>query len=161
MLWAGLKGGVFSLAFVVVLVPWTVRNYRVFGLFQPLAPQHAEMPGEFVPHGYYKWLRTWVDDSRFTEPMLWNLDEKPIRIGKIPAKVFDSPEEKEQVAALLEQYNHPPGSEDQTSKADEDNSDDAESADDSSDEASDESDTGDEAGSDRREHRRRVRHARR
>jgi predicted acyltransferase len=106
----GWKGGIFSLAFLLVLTPWTVRNWRLFGVFQPLAPAHAEMPGEFVAFGYLRWVRTWVDDSRFTEPMLWNLDDNPIRMSSIPAKVFDTPAEKEQVAALLDAYNNPPGS---------------------------------------------------
>ncbi|HEY6046604.1 MAG TPA: hypothetical protein VIU65_08375, partial [Pyrinomonadaceae bacterium] len=55
-------GAVFSVAFALVLTPWTIRNWRVFHVFQPLAPAHAEMPGEFVPHGYLLWLRTWVDE---------------------------------------------------------------------------------------------------
>src|SRR5882724_6646901 len=53
-------GAIFSLAFVLVLLPWTIRNARVFHLFQPLAPSHGEMPGEFVPRGYQLWLRTWL-----------------------------------------------------------------------------------------------------
>ena len=114
---------VFSFAFILVLVPWTIRNYQVFGIFQPLAPTHAEMPGEFVSHGYFRWLRTWIDDSRFIEPMLWNLDEKPIRIAKIPKQNFDSPEEYDRVASLLDQYNNPSGSQDENANTDEDNSD--------------------------------------
>lgn len=105
-----LKGIVFSAAFAIVLAPWAIRNYRVFGIFQPLAPMHAEMPGEFVAHGYFHWLRTWVDDSRFTEPMLWNLGDKPVRMESIPAGAFDSPDERARVAALLDRYNNPPGS---------------------------------------------------
>src|SRR5690242_1215300 len=34
------SGAIFSAAFCVVLAPWTIRNYRVFHLFQPLAPAH-------------------------------------------------------------------------------------------------------------------------
>src|SRR6266542_1270707 len=63
-------GAVFSLAFVLVLVPWTIRNARVFHLFQPLAPAHGEMPDEFVPRGYYHWLRTWLDDQAYVAPFL-------------------------------------------------------------------------------------------
>jgi len=100
-------GAVFSLAFCLVLVPWAIRNYRVFHLFQPLAPAHAEMPGEFVPHGYLAWLRTWIDDGRFIGPVLWSLDETPIKLADIPERAFDSPEEKQRVSALLEKYNHP------------------------------------------------------
>ena len=101
-------GAVFSLAFCLVLVPWAVRNYRVFHLFQPLAPAHAEMPGEFVPRGYYSWLRTWIDDGRYIGVVLWSLDAAPIKLADIPDRAFDSAEEKQRVGALLEKYNHPP-----------------------------------------------------
>src|SRR6185503_9640389 len=96
----------FSLAFCIVLTPWTIRNRRVFHVFQPLAPAHGEMPGEFVPRGYLLWLRTWLDDSAYISPVLWSLDTRPIRITDFPPKAFDSPEERERVAALLEKYNH-------------------------------------------------------
>src|SRR6266404_5856519 len=104
-----IAGTLFSLAFVVVLVPWTIRNARVFHLFQPLAPSHGEMPGEFVPRGYNQWLRTWLDDESYVSPFLWSLDSEPIDIDDVPASSFDSADEKTQVAALLDKYNHPPG----------------------------------------------------
>jgi hypothetical protein len=104
---ASYLGAVFSLAFCVVLVPWTVRNYRVFHLFQPLAPAHAEMPGEFVPRGYLTWLRTWIDDSRYVGPVLWALETSPIKLADIPNNAFDSADEKQRVVVLLEKYNHP------------------------------------------------------
>ncbi len=101
-------GAVFSLAFCLVLVPWAVRNYRVFHLFQPLAPAHAEMPGEFVPRGYYSWLRSWIDDGRYIGPVLWSLDAAQIKLADIPDRAFDSAEEKQRVGALLGKYNHLP-----------------------------------------------------
>ncbi|MEK6334364.1 MAG: glycosyltransferase family 39 protein [Acidobacteriota bacterium] len=103
-------GSLFSLAFVLVLAPWTIRNWRVFHLFQPLAPAHAEMPGEFVPRGYLLWLRTWLDDERYIAPFLWSMDSQTIDIKEMPASAFDSAEEKNRVAALLDKYNHPDGS---------------------------------------------------
>jgi hypothetical protein len=105
---ASLLGAVFSLAFCLVLVPWAIRNQRVFHLFQPLAPAHAEMPGEFVPRGYLAWLRTWIDDGRYIGAVLWALDEAPIKVSDIPDRAFDSADEKQRVAALLDKYNHPP-----------------------------------------------------
>jgi hypothetical protein len=104
-------GAIFSLAFALVLVPWTIRNARVFHLFQPLAPAHGEMPDEFVPRGYYTWLRTWLDDERDIGPFLWSLDTKAIKLDQIPPQAFDSDDEKSRVAALLEKYNHPPDTE--------------------------------------------------
>jgi hypothetical protein len=97
----------FALALCLALVPWAVRNFRVFHVFQPLAAAHAEMPGEFVPHGYRSWLRTWVDDGRFIGPLIWSLNVSPIKMDDIPEYAFDSAEEKQRVAALLEKYNHP------------------------------------------------------
>jgi Dolichyl-phosphate-mannose-protein mannosyltransferase len=111
----------FSAAFCVVLLPWTIRNYRVFHLFQPLSPAHGEMPGEFVPHGYLLWLRTWLDDSRYIAPVLWAEDTRPIPLSAFPASAFDSDEERARVAALLDKYNN---SSQSVSSADEEDPDD-------------------------------------
>jgi len=75
---ATLYAAIFSLAFCLVLVPWTIRNRRLFHVFQPLAPAHAEMPGEFVPRGYLLWVRTWLDDERYVAPALWAIDRKSV-----------------------------------------------------------------------------------
>jgi len=100
-----------TIGFAGALAPWTIRNARVFGVFQPIAPQGANMPGEFVPLGYTGWLRTWVDDAKYTESMEFPLDVGQLHIEKAPDYAFDSPEEREQVAALLERYNHPASTE--------------------------------------------------
>lgn len=100
------NGAVFTLAFVLVLVPWAVRNERVFGVFQPLAPMHAEMPDEFVPRGYFLWLRTWINDPRYVSPMLWELEIHRIFIDKMPSSAFTNDDERARVAALLDQYNN-------------------------------------------------------
>jgi len=105
------SAGIFSIAFCVVLVPWTIRNRCVFHVFQPLAPAHAEMPGEFVARGYLLWVRTWLDDSKYVGPALWSLDMRPMYVENFPARAFDSKEERERVAALLDKYNHPDGDE--------------------------------------------------
>jgi 4-amino-4-deoxy-L-arabinose transferase-like glycosyltransferase len=104
---ATLRTAIFSLAFCLVLVPWTIRNRRVFHVFQPLAPAHAEMPGEVVPRGYLLWVRTWLDDQRYVAPALWAMDMRQMRISDFPDKAFDSDEERDRVAALLNKYNHP------------------------------------------------------
>src|SRR5205823_12438798 len=82
-------------------------NARVFHLFQPLAPAHGEMPGEFVPRGYNLWLRTWVDDERYIPEFLWSFDTDRIDLDDVPPYAFDSKDEKDRVAALLDKYNHP------------------------------------------------------
>ena len=117
---ATLYAAIFSLAFCLVLVPWTIRNRRVFHVFQPLAPAHAEMPGEFVPRGYLLWVRTWLDDERYVGPALWALDMRQIHVEDFPARAFDSKEERDRVAALFEKYNHPDGEEEDSSDQEED-----------------------------------------
>jgi hypothetical protein len=69
------------------------------------------MPGEFVPHGYLLWLRTWLTDEREVGPMLWAMDTGPIDFEEIPQQAFDSEQEKQRVEVLIEQYNHPNTSE--------------------------------------------------
>ncbi len=115
-----LSASLFSLAFCLVLVPWTLRNRRVFHLFQPLAPAHAEMPGEFVPRGYLLWVRTWLDDSRYVGPALWALDTRPISVDDFPDSAFDSDEERDRVAALFHKYNHPDADEEEQATDEED-----------------------------------------
>ena len=109
---AVIQGAVLSAAFVVVLVPWTVRNWREFHLFQPLSPTHGEMPGEYVQYGYFTWLRTWVDDRKYTDPMLWSMDSAEVDVDELPASAFDSAAEKERVSKLFDQYNDPPDEDD-------------------------------------------------
>jgi len=123
---ATLQAAVFSLAFCLVLVPWTIRNRRLFHVFQPLSPAHAEMPGEFVPRGYLLWVRTWLDDQRYVGPALWAMDTRQIHVEDFPARAFDSKEERDRVAALFEKYNHPDGEEaDEQQSADDDQGDDS------------------------------------
>jgi hypothetical protein len=105
------SGAALCVAFVLMLAPWTIRNWRVFHVFQPIAPAHAEMPGEFVPRGYSLWLRTWLDDQSYVAPFLWSLDTDPIDIDDVPPYAYDSPDEKNRIAALLDKYNHPADSE--------------------------------------------------
>lgn len=95
------------LCFSFVLLPWTIRNWRTFRIFQPLAPATALMPDEYYARGYSRWLSTWLDDQRYVDQLWWGLGDVPISIKQIPAKAFDSADEKNQVAALLDKYNHP------------------------------------------------------
>jgi hypothetical protein len=97
------------LAFVAVLAPWTARNALVLGVFEPLNPRSLSMPGEFVAEGYAAWLRSWIDHPRYVGPLLFNLDRTPIGVDQVPARAFDSPEERNAVAALFRAYSTPPG----------------------------------------------------
>ncbi len=99
------KGAALSLAFAAVLAPWTIRNAVVFRAFMPLSPVHANMPGEFVPQGYYSWVRSWITDQRYIDPFLWELGTLPLDISQLPAQACDSTQERQRVAALFKSVN--------------------------------------------------------
>jgi hypothetical protein len=100
-------GFALSLGFVIALAPWTIRNAIVFRTFQPLNPRSLSMPGEFVAWGYADWVRSWIDHPRYVGPVLFALDREPISIDQVPARAFDSPDERDEVARLLRQYSTP------------------------------------------------------
>jgi len=89
----------------LVLLPWTLRNAVTLREFQPLTPRYSTLPGERAPVGFMAWEKTWL--YRFREVFLvsWKLNGDPIELEDIPARAFDSPEERQHVAAILEQYN--------------------------------------------------------
>jgi hypothetical protein len=90
----------------VPLVPWTVRNAITLHEFQPLAPRNSNLPGELVPRGFMSWEKTWLFRFRDVYLVPWKLNEEPIEANEIPARAFDSPDEKERVAMILEPYNN-------------------------------------------------------
>jgi hypothetical protein len=70
-----------------------------------LTPRYTTLPGERAPEGFMAWEKTWL--YRFREVFLvsWKLNGDPIKLDDIPARAFDSPEERQHVGAILEQYN--------------------------------------------------------
>jgi hypothetical protein len=87
------------------LVPWAIRNAITLHEFQPLAPKDATLPGEIVPTGFMAWERTWLYRVRDCYLVPWKLNDDVINLEDIPDAAFDTPEEKERVAAVLETYN--------------------------------------------------------
>jgi 4-amino-4-deoxy-L-arabinose transferase-like glycosyltransferase len=98
-------GLVFSLGLGLTLIPWTVRNAITMHEFQPLSPRYANSPGEYVPAGYCRWVRTWLVSMVDVDEAFWKLNEQPIFVAKLPDRTFDSPAERARVAALLDRYN--------------------------------------------------------
>ena len=96
---------VMALICAVPLLPWMIRNAVTLHEFQPLAPKNSNLPGELVPCGFMSWEKTWL--YRFREVYLvpWKLNGEAINLEDIPPRAFDTPEEKERVASILEQYN--------------------------------------------------------
>lgn len=87
------------------LVPWTVRNWRTFHVFEPLAPRSATDPGEQVPTGFYRWYRTWAIDFASTDAVYWNYNAAEIDIADLPTRAFDTDEQYLRTEALLTEYN--------------------------------------------------------
>jgi hypothetical protein len=100
-----LTGLLMGCAGCVPLVPWAIRNAVTLHEFQPLAPKDATLPGEIDPKGFMAWERTWLYRVRDCYLVPWKLNDESIDLDDIPAEAFDTPEEKERVAAVLEQYN--------------------------------------------------------
>jgi len=72
---------------------------------QFLTPEYSTAPGELVPYGFMAWEKTWLYRMRDCYAVPWKLNDEEIKMEEIPARAFDSPEEKRRVAAILEQYN--------------------------------------------------------
>ncbi len=91
---------------ILPLVPWAARNTLNVGQVQFLSPPHAETPGDRVLPGFYDWTQTWLVKFRDAYSVSWKLGEKsPIGINSIPDYAFDSPDERAQVASLINEYN--------------------------------------------------------
>jgi hypothetical protein len=87
------------------LTPWAIRNAVTLHEAQPLAPKNSNLPGELVPFGFMAWEKTWLFRLRDVYLVAWKLNDQPINLDDIPARAFDTPEEKQRVSALLEPYN--------------------------------------------------------
>jgi hypothetical protein len=87
------------------LLPWAARNARVLGRIQFLAPRYAETQGDFIPHGFFTWSRTWMVRPEENYLVPWKLGSAPIPIESLPPSAFDSVAERNRVARLLTIYN--------------------------------------------------------
>ena len=94
-----------GIACILPVVPWVIRNAITFHEVQFLTPKYSTLPGEIVPYGFMAWEKTWLYRVRDCYLVPWKLNEERIDVDEIPARAFDSPEEKQRVAAILGQYN--------------------------------------------------------
>jgi hypothetical protein len=83
---------------------WTARNWRVFHIFEPLAPRYATDPGEPVNPGWQRWMKTWCLDFVSTNDIYWNVPGNPLDLNKLPSRAFDSPSQYAETAAIAAAY---------------------------------------------------------
>jgi hypothetical protein len=89
----------------VALAPWTIRNALTLHEFQPLAPRDTTLPSELDPKGFMAWEKTWLYRMKDTYLVTWKLNDEEIHMEDIPDAAFDTPEERERVASVLDTYN--------------------------------------------------------
>src|SRR6185437_15382328 len=89
---------------VLPLLPWAARNLRTLHEIQFLAPRYSQLPGEVIPRGFTAWTNTWMWRMRDVYLVTWNLNDAPISMDGIPLGAFDSPQERDRVQALLDNY---------------------------------------------------------
>jgi hypothetical protein len=92
---------------VLALVPfgmWAARNWRVFHVFEPLAPRYATDPGESPNPGWQRWVKTWCLDFVSTYDIYWNVPGSPLDLSKLPSRAFDTPAQVAQTTALAAAY---------------------------------------------------------
>ncbi len=85
---------------------WTERNWRVFHVFQPLAPRYATDPGEDIHAGWESWIKTWCLDFASTYNTYWNVPGSTLDLAQLPNRSFDSPAQYAETAALAADYNN-------------------------------------------------------
>jgi Dolichyl-phosphate-mannose-protein mannosyltransferase len=99
------QAGIVALIVVLPLAGWGARNWRVFHVVQPLAPKSATDPGEFVSYGFNRWYRTWAIEFKSTYDVYWNYDGSPVSMDDLPARAFDSPEQRAETQEIFDRYN--------------------------------------------------------
>ncbi len=94
-----------ALLSLLPFVAWTVRNWRTFHVFQPLAPRYANDPGEFAAPGFVRWVRTFAADFTTTSEIYWNGNSDRIDPGNLPARAIDNAAQSQETQRLLQDYN--------------------------------------------------------
>jgi hypothetical protein len=97
--------GVCVLLALMPFAAWAARNWRVFHVFQPLAPRYANDPGEDPYNGWVRWVKTWCLDFVSTYEIYWPVPGSPLDLSKLPSRAFDSPAQYAETAALADDYN--------------------------------------------------------
>jgi hypothetical protein len=84
------------------LAPWAARNWVTLHKVQFLTARYIQMPGSYIPVGFYAWTKTWLVSYSDVENVLNRYEQEPLYIEYFPPSAFDSAEERARVETLLE-----------------------------------------------------------
>ena len=84
---------------------WTARNWKVFHVFQPLAPRLANDPDVRPDLGFERWVKSWCLDFVSTYDIYWNVPGDKLDVSELPSRAFDSPAQYAETAAIAADYN--------------------------------------------------------
>jgi 4-amino-4-deoxy-L-arabinose transferase-like glycosyltransferase len=87
------------------LAIWGARNLHTLDRLEFLAPRYANEIDEFVPLGFNRWVNTWIADYTSTEEIDWNVPGDTINPANLPARAFDTPDQRQKTLKLFEDYN--------------------------------------------------------
>lgn len=88
------------------LLVWGARNLHTLHRWQFLAPRFANEVDEFVPLGFNRWVNTWIADYVSTEEIYWTVPGDKVEASNLPARAFETPEQKQETLQLLSDYNN-------------------------------------------------------
>ncbi|WP_295448180.1 glycosyltransferase family 39 protein [uncultured Thiodictyon sp.] len=99
-----------ALVVVLMLTPWTWRNWVTFHELQPLAPRNFTAPAEYSPVGFYRWYKTWPAEFATLYDVFWKVNSvapapEPIVLDEVPSLAWDTPPEGERTLALFRTLN--------------------------------------------------------
>jgi len=90
---------------VLPFIPWTIRNWTTFHIFQPLAPRYAMDPGEDTNPGFNRWTKTVCADLTCTWEIYWNANSDAMPFDDLPSRAFDSRVQYLKTKQLFVDYN--------------------------------------------------------
>jgi 4-amino-4-deoxy-L-arabinose transferase-like glycosyltransferase len=96
---------ILSMAVALTLAPWTIRNYLVFGVVEPMASEYGCVTPCDFPTGYLHWVRTWLRDmTHFDYAFNPAWENKIFDVAQLPTEAYGSEAERARVGALAERY---------------------------------------------------------
>jgi hypothetical protein len=87
------------------LVPWTIRNWRVFHVIQPLAARYANNPDEDPHLGFQQWTKTWMGEYVSVVEVYWHVTGEEVDPKLLPSRAFDNADERQKTDEIFAAYN--------------------------------------------------------